>query len=245
MKIGVLLCDDVHPDLQKDHGNYPEMFTTLFEQVDNQISLTFYRVIDGQYPQSLDECDGYISSGSKFSVYDQNRWISTFQAFVHQLYTQHIPFVGICFGHQMIAWALGGEVMRSDKGWGIGIKEVEINTAEIDKHSWLTPALPSFSLVLSHQDQVTGLPDNTTVLAGSAFCPNAMILVGKHFLGIQGHPEFTPEYSHGLMKLRHALYPKAVYEKGQQSLHQPTQHLAVTQWIVNFIKSRVMTNALL
>ncbi|MGF1682237.1 glutamine amidotransferase-related protein [Photobacterium minamisatsumaniensis] len=240
MKIGILLCDDVRTELQPAHGNYPEMFSTLIEQTDSSIRLQFYRVIDGQYPQSLDECDGYISSGSKFSVYDESRWIYTFKAFVHQLYTQHIPFVGICFGHQMIAWALGGEVTRSDHGWGLGIKGVNFEAAALKQHSWLTPHIEQFSLVVSHQDQILEPPKNTTILAGSTFCPYSMILVGEHFLGIQGHPEFTPEYSSDLIEARKELYPQATAEKAIVSLQQPTHAREVSQWVVNFIKSRVM-----
>ena len=93
MKLGVLLCDDVRPELQKRHGNYPDMFATLFGRVDPAVDLHFYRVIDGQYPAALDECDAYISSGSKFSVNDEVRWISTFEAFIHQLYQQDMKLI--------------------------------------------------------------------------------------------------------------------------------------------------------
>ncbi|OLQ74106.1 GMP synthase [Photobacterium proteolyticum] len=238
MRLGILLCDDVRPELQEKHGNYPAMFSELFHQVSSDIELHFYRVIDGQYPESLDECDAYVSSGSKYSVYDDIRWIRTFEAFIHQLFQQHVPFVGICFGHQMIARALGGEVCRTDKGWGLGVAEVELQLDEVSKHSWLTPAEKRYSLLVSHQDQVIEPPEQTRVLAGSAFCPYAMIQVGSHFLGIQGHPEFTPEYSHDLIKLRRDSYPPQVSEHALLSLSQPTDYIGVTQWMINFIKLR-------
>lgn len=230
MKLGVLLCDDVRPELQKRHGNYPDMFATLFGRVDPAVDLHFYRVIDGQYPAALDECDAYISSGSKFSVNDEVRWISTFEAFIHQLYQQTIPFVGICFGHQMIARALGGEVCRSDNGWGIGVAHARFNPEEKHRHGWLTDAKDSYSLIVSHQDQIIAAPENTRVLAGSEFCPFAMIRVGNHFLGIQGHPEFTAEYAHDLINARRGCFPETTADKAQTSLQQPTDALQVTRW---------------
>ncbi|MGF1716601.1 GMP synthase [Photobacterium chitinilyticum] len=238
MILGILLCDDVRPELQTKHGNYPAMFSELFSQVDSGIVLNFYRVMDGQYPESLDECDAYISSGSKFSVYDNIRWIRTFEAFIHQLYQQHIPFIGICFGHQMIARALGGEVCCSNKGWGLGVANVKLNRDMVSQHGWLTDPKKGYSLLVSHQDQITEPPKDTIVLAGSEFCPYAMTQVGHHFLGIQGHPEFTPDYSHDLIQLRSDNYPPQITQTALASLSQHTDHLAVTLWIINFIKLR-------
>jgi len=236
MILGVLLCDDVRPDLQVRHGNYPAMFSHLFSQVDPSVVLNFYRVIDGQYPDTVNECDAYISSGSKFGVNDEIKWVRVFEAFIHQLYQQHIPFIGICFGHQMIARALGGEVCRSDNGWGIGAASVRFNLEEVNQHSWLIKPNHCYSLLVSHQDQIAKPPESTIVLAGSEFCPYAMIQVGTHFLGIQGHPEFTPAYSHDLINARRDSYPEATAKAAQASLHHKIDSIPVTQWILNFIK---------
>lgn len=238
MKLGVLLCDDVRPELQPKHGNYPAMFTNLFAQVDSNIELQFYRVIDGQYPQSLNECNGYITSGSRYSVYEQNRWINVFQGFVHQLFFQHIPLVGICFGHQMIAQALAGEVMQSDKGWGIGAAQAALDTPLTQQPPWLTEPPNKVSLLVSHQDQVIRPPENTTIIASSDFCPSSIMLVGEHFLGIQGHPEFTPEYLYDLLELRKSIYPAQTYQLALDSLEQLTDHLKITQWIIQFFRYR-------
>ncbi|AJR06268.1 GMP synthase [Photobacterium gaetbulicola] len=238
MKLGVLLCDDVRPELQPKHGNYPAMFSNLFAAVDPSIALQFYRVIDGQYPQSLSECDGYLTSGSRYSVYEQNRWINVFQGFVHQLYFQHKPLVGICFGHQMMAQALAGEVIQSDRGWGIGATQVSLDVPLIQQPPWLTEQPSKITLLVSHQDQVIRPPENSTILAGSDFCPNSMMLVGEHFLGIQGHPEFTPEYLFDLIKFRKSTYPALTYQNAVDSLEQPTDHLQMTQWIIQFFRYR-------
>ncbi|ELR64254.1 Glutamine amidotransferase, class I [Photobacterium marinum] len=238
MVLGVLLCDDVRPELQEKHGNYPQMFNELFKPVDPTMLLNFYRVIDGQYPETLDECDAYITSGSRYSVNDAARWIGVFEAFIHQLYHQQIPYIGICFGHQMIARSLGGEVYPSFNGWAIGVKSVALNQEETRRHSWITDDVETYSLIVSHNDQIAELPPETLVLASSEYCPYAMIQVGDHFLGIQGHPEFTPAYTYDLIQCLKNRFSEQERDSAQASLDSKTDHLTVTQWIVNFIKQR-------
>lgn len=242
MKLGVLLCDDVRIELQARHGNYPTMFSNLFTAVDPNITLQFYRVIDGQYPQSLSECDGYLTSGSRFSVFEQSRWINVFQGFIHQLYFQQVPLVGICFGHQMIAQALAGEVVRSEQGWGLGSSQATIDLKQVQRYPWLTEPPATVSLLVSHQDQIIRPPEKSTIIAGSDFCPNSIMLVGEHFLGIQGHPEFTPEYLFDLVNIRKSSYPATIYQSALASLNQPTNHLQVTEWIIQFFRYRQFTN---
>ncbi|MGF1766306.1 GMP synthase [Enterovibrio makurazakiensis] len=232
MQVGILLCDDVKTELQATHQNYSNMFAAILYREDPELSLHFYRVIDGEYPQQIDECDGYIISGSRYSVYDDLPWINRFEAFVRTLYAEGKPTVGICFGHQMMARALGGEVRRSERGWGVGIATSEIK-ANAD---WLDPETRKFSLVVSHQDQVSRLPKHGKNLAGSEFCPIGMFTVDNHFLAIQGHPEFSRAYSFDLMETRRDRIPEAVIDKGQASLTHTPDSGNVTKWLLNFLR---------
>ncbi|WP_028025397.1 glutamine amidotransferase-related protein [Enterovibrio calviensis] len=232
MQVGILLCDDVKTELQATHQNYSDMFAAILLREEPELSLRFYRVIDGEYPQKMDECEGYIISGSRYSVYDDLPWIKTFEAFIRTLFKQGIPTVGICFGHQMMAQALGGEVGRSERGWGVGIANSEIKA----KADWLDPDTQHYSLVVSHQDQVTRLPEHGKNLAGSEFCPIGMFTVDNHFLAIQGHPEFSRAYSFDLMEARRDRIPEAVIDSGQASLKQTADSKKVTQWLLNFLR---------
>ncbi|MGF1705250.1 glutamine amidotransferase-related protein [Enterovibrio baiacu] len=237
MRVGVLLCDDVTLELQVDHLNYPNMFESILLKADPSLSLTFYRVMDGQYPSDINECDGYIISGSRFSVYDDLPWIRRFEAFVLMLYTLKKPTVGICFGHQMMAQALGGEVERSTKGWGVGIATSEFLKDDIAQSApWVDPNLDDFSLVVSHQDQVSILPPDSKPLAGNSFCPLSMFTVGGNFLAIQGHPEFSRDYSHDLMEFRRDRIPQDVISAGQASLSRQADSERVTGWILAFLR---------
>ncbi|MDO6581280.1 gamma-glutamyl-gamma-aminobutyrate hydrolase family protein [Photobacterium sp. 2_MG-2023] len=231
MRLGVLLCDDVAPELQATHGNYRDMFSALFHEYSKQITLVFYRVIDGEYPKDVDECDAYITSGSQFGANDGFVWIGHLMAFIERLYEEKKPFVGICFGHQLMAKALGGEVVTSGRGWGLGVNGYAVKK----KAGWMKGAGPTVSLVVSHQDQISRLPADARVLAGSDFCPFAMIQIKTYFLGIQGHPEFTKAYVKDLMTARQQIYAAEAYEKGIDSLSQPADDKRVVSWIVSFL----------
>ncbi|NAW65901.1 glutamine amidotransferase-related protein [Photobacterium halotolerans] len=231
MRLGVLLCDDVAPELQVAHGNYRDMFSALFHDYSKQITLVFYRVIDGEYPKDVEECDAYITSGSQFGANDGFVWIGHLMAFIERLYEENKPLVGICFGHQLMAKALGGEVVTSGRGWGIGVNSYAVKK----KAGWMKGAGSNVSLVVSHQDQISQLPSEARVLAGSDFCPFAMIQIKTCFLGIQGHPEFTKAYVKDLMTARRQLYAAEAYEKGIDSLSQPVDDKRVVSWIVSFL----------
>lgn len=238
MRLGVLLCDDVAAELQVAHGNYRDMFSALFNDYSKHITLVFYRVIDGEYPKDPDECDAYITSGSQFGANDGFVWIGHLLAFIERLYEEKKPFVGICFGHQLMAKALGGEVVTSGRGWGIGVNSYAVKK----KTGWMKGAGSTVSLVVSHQDQISLLPPEAEVLSGSDFCPFAMIRINTYFLGIQGHPEFTKNYVKDLMTARQPLYSAEAYEKGINSLSQPVDDKLVVSWIVRFLDT-ALTNS--
>ncbi|SFC71531.1 glutamine amidotransferase-related protein [Pseudoalteromonas denitrificans] len=233
MKLGILICDHVQTHLQHEFGDYQNMFIKTIIKANTEIKklkLSFYDVKSGQYPVDINECDAYMSTGSKYSVYENKAWIMHLLSFIKTLYIVKKPFVGICFGHQLIAHALGGLVKKSDKGWGVGVISSNV---EKQKH-WMKPSLNSINLVVSHQDQVVQLPNRTQVLLSSEFCPYGMIQVDNHFLGIQGHPEFSREYSKALMITRKDKIPKPVLEKGHISLNLIPNDLEVMLWLLCF-----------
>ena len=234
MNIGLLLCDDVHPELQKIYGNYSEMFTTLLQQVEPSIKLTTWRLIDMEFPSSVDECDGWIISGSKHGANDHLPWIPPLEAFIRELFEQKKKLVGICFGHQIIAKALGGEVARSDKGWGVGISDNQI----YEHPSWMQPDRDNFKLLVSHQDQVLDVPEMGSIIAGSDFCPAYMIQYDGCLLGIQGHPEFFREFAGTLLNFRRDSIGKETTEIGLKSLSKAHEGALVAQWMVQFLRNK-------
>ncbi len=238
MKLGVLLCDHVQTALQEEFGDYIDMFEQAIKVVDNTVSISFFSVVDGHFPKSIDDCDAYMATGSKASVNDGLPWIDALERFIWQLFLAKKVLVGICFGHQMIAKALGGKVACSKKGWGIGV-----STAIVHVHKqWMIKVQEELRLVVSHKEQITQLPPEAEVLMGNAFCPNGMIQVGEHFLGLQGHPEFSRAYCYALMHSRKDIIAKENFQKGLNSLILPVDDVLTMTWLLNFLKASLTLN---
>ncbi|MCZ6501106.1 MAG: GMP synthase [Gammaproteobacteria bacterium] len=230
MIVGVLQADSVLPQFQEEHGNYPEMFIRILS-IGPDIEFRIYDVERGVYPEDLDECDGYVITGSKKSVYDDEPWIKALIDFVRRLHENQKKVVGICFGHQMVAHALGGRTEPAREGWEVGIHQCQI----VNKLDFMSPDLDEFGLLVSHKDQVTELPDGAELLATSEFCPNAMFRIDDHILTFQGHPEFTRAYARDLMEMREEILGEKTFQAGIASLGGGLDGDLVGSWIIRFI----------
>lgn len=235
MKIGILQCDHVREELQPKFGDYPQMITSLFAKVAPDCQFKLFDVQTREYPENLDTCDAYITTGSRHSVYDDLPWIAQLEDFILKLDQAKKRYFGICFGHQLMIQALGGEVRKSDKGWGIGVTVNQV----MQQKPWMQPVQPTLNLIASHQDQVVSLPQdvNVDVLAGSSFCPYYMLAYGDHFLSIQGHPEFNKDYSSTLIDIRRNIIPAERVEQGKASLAAALDDQLFARWIVNFFNA--------
>lgn len=230
MRVGLLECDHVDEPLRALAGDYRDMFTRLLCR-DAGVELVPYDVVAGALPARADECDAWLCSGSRRSAYDDVEWVRRLAAFVVDVRTAVIPYVGVCFGHQMLAHALGGTVERAGSGWGVGVHRVEITAAEL----WMEPARAGCSLHFMHQDQVTALPHGAVVVGATDHCPVAAFRVGETMLGIQAHPEFVPAYADALLARRFDVIGAERVEAARRSLAQPTDEETVAGWLIRFL----------
>ncbi len=233
MKIGLLLCDHVADCFHPIAGDYAQMFGALFAE---HFTLQPYDAINGELPAALDECDGYLATGSRFSAYDDEPWIHALKAFIQKLVASRKPFVGVCFGHQLLAEALGGKVAKAATGWGVGVREIEILQTESQPENWMQPVHAVCRLQYMHQDQVVALPPGSIVLGRSSHCPIAIYRVGATALGIQAHPEFVSDYSAALLRDRVERIGAESVEAGLASLSLNTDEAVVAEWILNFFQ---------
>ena len=248
IKIGLLECDHVRDEFRHIAGDYRNMFPALFLPLAPEWEFTFYDVSNGHFPASVDECDAYLSTGSKFSVYDDEPWIHTLKAFVADLYAHQKIYVGVCFGHQLLAEALGGKVQKSSVGWCVGVHRFTVSGLQFTVSGlplegsypqWMQPFQQNVNLLMMCQDQVQVLPPDAQVLATAADCPVAMFQVGQRMLGVQAHPEFTVPYEEALMRSRVERIGETKTQQGLESLSQPLDSVLVARWIVEFVASRL------
>jgi GMP synthase-like glutamine amidotransferase len=234
MKLAILKTDTVRPEWVPQFGEYPDMFIELLARADPNLEFAVYDVEQGQYPVGIDEVDAYLITGSKSSVYEDKPWIATLMEFVLELHRRRKKLVGICFGHQVVAQALGGRVEKSPRGWGVGLHTHRFIAAP----SWHDQGDMDLNILVSHQDQVIKVAEDTLVLAGSEFCENAVCQIGDHILTLQGHPEFLPGYAREIMIFRKELIGEETYKVGIDSLHGTHEGQRVARWILNFLHTR-------
>jgi GMP synthase-like glutamine amidotransferase len=232
MKLGILKTDAVRPEWASNFGEYPDMFTALLGRVDSSLEFVTYDVEEGEYPGDVDEVDAYLITGSKSSVYDDKPWIATLMDFVRTLDARKKKVVGICFGHQIVAHALGGKTAKSSKGWGVGRHTHRFDVIP----AWHDGGESDFDILVSHQDQIVENANGATVLASSDFCENAVVQLEDHILTFQGHPEFVSGYSREIMELRREAIGESVYANGVASLSKEAEGDRVARWIVSFLR---------
>ena len=235
LKIGILLSDHVLDDLQEKHGNQDNFYRRIFQETNQDVTIEIYDVTQFTYPKSLNECDGYIITGSKLSVYDNVRWITELEEFVTDLFLNKRPLLGVCFGHQLIAKALGGEVKKADIGWVLGVQSYEFKT----NYPWLEYMNEDVQLIHSHQDQVMRLPERATLVASNKHVPNSMYFIEDHVMCMQGHPEFTNAYAYDVLCKRRDVLGEDKFKQAESSLlNEKTDYLEVTNWWLEFFKSK-------
>ena len=236
MRIGILEADTLEPDIKEKYGSYAEMFQRLLLSVDDQLEIKVYPVIEGKYPENMDECDAYLITGSKSSAYDNEPWIKHLRDYILALHKHRSKLIGICFGHQIIALSLGGLTKKSEKGWGVGNSISNIEKLKPWMGHEIANAKKQFALLVSHQDQVTRLPAQSELIATNRFCQNAGFQIANHILCFQGHPEFSADYLSYLMNKRRDVIGEEKYKKAMDSLQYELDALLVARWIVNFIR---------
>lgn len=231
MKLGLLMCGQVAPAAQDPGGNYPELFASFF--ADHDVTLERIDLDQGVLPGDLDAVDGWITTGSAHSmVTDDLPWLPDALELVRTLVAEDRPYIGDCFGHQLLGMALGGTVERTSL-FRVGVQPYRV----IVPQPWMVPTAESFRLIASHQDQVTVPPEGATVFAEGPGCPVAGMAVGSA-ISFQGHPEFTPELSQLLTLDRRDRIGEEEAQRGLASLDRGVTHALVADWIVEFVGRR-------
>lgn len=230
MKLGILETGAPPQALEPRFGDYPAMFRALLGP---ELDYETFDVAEGVLPDRVDACDAYLITGSSAGVYEPLPWIAPLKAFLRAAKGQ-APLVGICFGHQLMAETFGGRVVKSPKGWGVGLHSYRLHAQE----PWMD-ASPSIAVPASHQDQVVEVPPEARVIGGSAFTPYAVLAYADQpAISFQGHPEFDPAYAGALVESRRSSrFSEAEADTALESLARPNDNRRVGGWIRRFLET--------
>ena len=224
MKIGILQTGHAPDQLRPALGDYDALFRQLL--AGQNFSFATYNVVDDVFPPGPAACDGWLITGSKHGAYEDHAWIPPLEELIRAINDAGRPLVGICFGHQIIAQALGGRVEKFAGGWIVGRQT----------YDWQGEALP---LNAWHQDQVVELPPGAEVLAENDTCAHAALRIGAEILALQAHPEFDHDMIAGLIEHRGDRVPDDRLEAARAGLGRPVANGHVARWIGDFLRDRV------
>ena len=232
LSIALLECDHVDPEIRDIAGDYGDMFVRMFHRHTPEIDITRIDVINGVTWPDLGAHDGILITGSRHSTGDDLPWIHELARHLRDAHARQFPVAGICFGHQLIAQALGGRVQRAEVGWGVGVHTATVTT----RRDWMDPPVDGFRILVNHQDQVVDVPPDGVVVATSDHAPVAAFEAGS-LLGFQGHPEFDAAYADALMTRRRDRIGDETLQRARATLDEPTDQETVAHWIGQFFRA--------
>jgi GMP synthase-like glutamine amidotransferase len=226
-RIGLLVVGHVADTSTHIAGDYPQLFAALLGP---DVELVRYDLDRDRFPGSVRECDGWLLTPSRCSVTDAHDWIASAEDLVRDLLATETPYVGVCFGHQLVAQALGARVGRADGGWEVGVHDYEV----VQRPSWLVPRAAGVALIASHEDQVLEVPSGAGLLLRSPGCPIAGLTVGERAWTVQPHPEFVPALARDLLGRRVELIGAEKVDAACATLGRSLDRGVVASWIRTF-----------
>ncbi|KAF2010901.1 class I glutamine amidotransferase-like protein [Aaosphaeria arxii CBS 175.79] len=219
LRIAILECDKPVDPILQQRGTYGDIFEQLFDRTASgsikanlpEWKFSKYDVVDRQIYPSLDKIDGLLLTGSKHDSFADLPWISQLVDYVRAAFNARKPIVGICFGHQILARAMGAEVGRDSSGWEVSVDKIHLTDTGISLFG-----KESLTMHQMHRDVVRTVPDGFQNLGISPCCEIQGLFLPYRALSVQAHPEFDHFITTAILQKRHAdgIFSDIMYEDG-------------------------------
>lgn len=190
------------PGIERQHGDFEQWIAAGLRapalQSDAEMPIAVLNAVQAAhnplqppppYPSPA-ACAGVVISGSHAMVTDDAPWMQQLQQWLHQVCMAGVPVLGICFGHQLLAQTLGGQVGLHPAGLELGTVPVTLQ-ADVSADPLWCGMPPCFGAQVVHYQSVHRLPPGACVLAGNAHEPHQAFRWRDHVWGVQFHPEFS------------------------------------------------------
>ncbi|MEM9394839.1 MAG: type 1 glutamine amidotransferase [Pseudomonadota bacterium] len=222
MRIGILECGRPPERVVRNHGAYPEIFARLLEG--HGFSFQTFNVAELEFPNAADTCEGWLIPGTSHGVYERHAYLPRLEELIRDAYDREIPIVGVCFGHQVVARALGGRVEKFSGGWSVG------------RHVYTFKSAGDLALNAWHQDQVLEAPDGAETIATSVFCHHAGLKYGHRAWTVQAHPEYSAEILKDMIAARRGAssIPESQLDTAELQLSQSLDEAYIVEEIARF-----------
>jgi GMP synthase-like glutamine amidotransferase len=233
-RIAVLLTNDDTSAFAARFPNDGQKVVHLLQPLRRDWTFEVLPVKDGVLPASPEAFDGYVITGSPASVNDDSLpWVGPLLDFIRAVDAARQPLIGLCFGHQAVAKALGGEVARHSAGWGLGTAPTHWTTTP----AWMQPSQATTTLMAAHNEQVTHMPEGAVCLGGSDFCPIGSMQIGQHIWTTQFHPEMPLVFMKALLGYLDDKLDAATITRAHTSLANAADAPLFGQWMVQFFEA--------
>ena len=241
MRIAILVCSTDSSGFSEQYPNDGEKFVTLLQPIRPDWSFHAVPVNENVLPGLVSDHDGYIVTGSPKSNQESDDWVERLHAFIRKLDEARAPTVGICFGHQAIAAALGGRLQENPgdttaESFNIGVETLHL----VSEEPWMKPPRDALSLYAAHAEQVTRLPKSARLIGWSHDCPVASFVVGErgreHMLACEFHPEIYRDFIRAMIVSKESDLGSDVVAAKLEEIETETDGAVMGEWMARFLE---------